>query len=341
MNFKSAGVLFMKNAGLFLVIDFLLIPTKEVRVRGVLSILILLAVVCYILSSRPCYVQAVNFWRTTAMSSILWVALLVPILDDESTGADLGFGAILGLGFGGMAVIFILYVLIHHFYRHNTPEEIEEALLQQREEEEANRRLEEERTEKIGLYLERQGYHDHQTPDSSYFHPYPQDSLTTGITTTDDTRPSSPAETTMTTVTATTTTNHSSFFPHFRLRGTQGSNPSVFGIGGVFPPRDGGDGSHGRESYGQGQGEGLLGSRIIQGAPLLSSSSLSRSRAREERAPEVAQGPMVQGSRTPPLTPNTRRSNVPHPLSNEEEEKEEEEIIREDGYPYPGKHRQG
>jgi hypothetical protein len=45
---------------MLLVIDFLLLPDDDTRLRGILSIIILLALVCYNIRMRPCYVRPVS-----------------------------------------------------------------------------------------------------------------------------------------------------------------------------------------------------------------------------------------------------------------------------------------
>ncbi|KAJ9081603.1 hypothetical protein DSO57_1012932 [Entomophthora muscae] len=104
IEFKSKGVAFMKNMSLLLTIDFSLTPIEYSRVKGILSVVILTAVVIYSLHSRPCYVSQINFWRTVGYCCILWSALPGAILDPSS----LKIVPIILLILGGWVVILLL-----------------------------------------------------------------------------------------------------------------------------------------------------------------------------------------------------------------------------------------
>jgi hypothetical protein len=132
ISFKSKGVAFFDNLGefkdreyffylhildLLLVIDFLLLPEQSTRVRGILSILILLTLVCYNIRTQPCYVRPVNYWRTASLCCILWTALVVPIVNDESLDVNMSKGGIIGLIIGGWIVISLFFVFVRYCYR--------------------------------------------------------------------------------------------------------------------------------------------------------------------------------------------------------------------------------
>ncbi|KAL1923472.1 uncharacterized protein VTP21DRAFT_8452 [Calcarisporiella thermophila] len=121
IEFKTMGVAFLKNMALMLMIDFLLIQHNQMqtRLRGVLSITILLTMVCYNIKVRPCYVDKVNFWRTFSYTCILWTSVFVAMLNDTggfvlSTGPFIVFGIIAG-GWGFVFVVFLTIYLLHPF----------------------------------------------------------------------------------------------------------------------------------------------------------------------------------------------------------------------------------
>ncbi|KAG0330587.1 hypothetical protein BG004_002075 [Podila humilis] len=79
--FRPNGVAVLKNLGLLLAVDFLLIqsPTQR-RFRGLVSISIMLAMACYTIRMKPCYWNKINYWRTFSFSCVLYASLLVALL---------------------------------------------------------------------------------------------------------------------------------------------------------------------------------------------------------------------------------------------------------------------
>ncbi|RKP05252.1 hypothetical protein THASP1DRAFT_32911, partial [Thamnocephalis sphaerospora] len=129
ISFKSSGVAFFDNLDLLLVIDFLLLPEGYTRLRGILSILILITLVCYNIRMQPCYVRPINYWRTTSLCCILWTALLVPILNDRNLDIHMSRGAIGGLIVGGWGVILVFFIFVRYCYRSEPYDPVEEAEL--------------------------------------------------------------------------------------------------------------------------------------------------------------------------------------------------------------------
>ncbi|KAF9187261.1 hypothetical protein BGZ51_001458 [Haplosporangium sp. Z 767] len=79
--FRPNGVAVLKNLGLLLAMDFLLIqsPTQR-RFRGLVSMAIMLAMACYTIRMKPCYWDKINYWRTFSFSCVLYASLLVALL---------------------------------------------------------------------------------------------------------------------------------------------------------------------------------------------------------------------------------------------------------------------
>ncbi|KAF9108339.1 hypothetical protein BGX29_001616 [Mortierella sp. GBA35] len=79
--FRPNGVAVLKNLGLLLAVDFLLIQSPaQRRFRGLVSIGIMLAMACYTIRMKPCYWNKVNYWRTFSFSYVLYGSLLVALL---------------------------------------------------------------------------------------------------------------------------------------------------------------------------------------------------------------------------------------------------------------------
>ncbi|KAG0307832.1 hypothetical protein BGZ98_009692 [Dissophora globulifera] len=79
--FRPNGVAVLKNLGLLLAVDYLLIqsPTQR-RFRGLVSMAIMLAMACYTIQMKPCYWNKINYWRTFSFSCVLYASLLVALL---------------------------------------------------------------------------------------------------------------------------------------------------------------------------------------------------------------------------------------------------------------------
>ncbi|KAF9117129.1 Vacuolar protein sorting-associated protein 20 [Mortierella sp. AM989] len=79
--FKPNGVAVLKNLGLLLAVDFLLIQSpSQRRFRGLVSMAIMLAMACYTIRMKPCYWNKINYWRTFSFSCVLYASLLVALL---------------------------------------------------------------------------------------------------------------------------------------------------------------------------------------------------------------------------------------------------------------------
>ncbi|KAF9155476.1 Vacuolar protein sorting-associated protein 20 [Linnemannia schmuckeri] len=79
--FRPNGVAVLKNLGLLLAVDFLLIQSPaQRRFRGLVSIGIMLAMACYTIRMKPCYWNKINYWRTFSFSCVLYASLLVTLL---------------------------------------------------------------------------------------------------------------------------------------------------------------------------------------------------------------------------------------------------------------------
>ncbi|KAG0044764.1 hypothetical protein BGZ83_009968 [Gryganskiella cystojenkinii] len=103
--FRPNGVAVLKNLGLLLAVDFLLIQSPaQRRFRGLVSIAIMLAMACYTIRMKPCYWNKINYWRTFSFSCVMYASLLVALLcpSPEPTGNH-GHG-LEGKGNGGGAL---------------------------------------------------------------------------------------------------------------------------------------------------------------------------------------------------------------------------------------------
>ncbi|KAF9324494.1 hypothetical protein BGZ91_002920 [Linnemannia elongata] len=79
--FRPNGVAVLKNLGLLLAVDFLLIQSPaQRRFRGLVSIGIMLTMACYTIRMKPCYWNKINYWRTFSFSCVLYASLLVALL---------------------------------------------------------------------------------------------------------------------------------------------------------------------------------------------------------------------------------------------------------------------
>ncbi|KAI7824622.1 hypothetical protein BC939DRAFT_137610 [Gamsiella multidivaricata] len=79
--FRPNGVAALKNLGLLLAVDFLLIQSpSQRRFRGLVSMAVMLAMACYTIRMKPCYWNKVNYWRTFSFSCVLYASLLVALL---------------------------------------------------------------------------------------------------------------------------------------------------------------------------------------------------------------------------------------------------------------------
>ncbi|KAJ2458091.1 hypothetical protein GGI02_006051, partial [Coemansia sp. RSA 2322] len=111
IHYKSQGVAFLKNASMLLSIDFLLVANSYRHIRSILSLIIVLSMVCFNISTQPCFVDQINYWRTYGLCSILWVALIVTMLTNESnTLTKIGPGGIAGTLSVGVVVLFVLFL---------------------------------------------------------------------------------------------------------------------------------------------------------------------------------------------------------------------------------------
>ncbi|KAJ1722831.1 hypothetical protein LPJ53_002800 [Coemansia erecta] len=118
IHYKSQGVAFLKNMSMLLSIDFLLVANSYSHIRSILSLIIVISMVCFNISSQPCFVVQINYWRSFGFCSILWVALIVTMLTNESdTLSDIGAGGIASALAVGVVVIFALFVIVRRINR--------------------------------------------------------------------------------------------------------------------------------------------------------------------------------------------------------------------------------
>ncbi|KAJ2339111.1 hypothetical protein GGH92_006867 [Coemansia sp. RSA 2673] len=98
---------------MLLSIDFLLVANSYRHIRSILSLVIVLSMVCFNISTQPCFVDQINYWRTYGLCCILWVSLIVAMLTNESsTLTKLSIGGIAGSLSVGVVVLFILFVIV-------------------------------------------------------------------------------------------------------------------------------------------------------------------------------------------------------------------------------------
>ncbi|KAJ2451997.1 hypothetical protein EV183_003238 [Coemansia sp. RSA 2336] len=129
IHYKSQGVAFLKNMSMLLSIDFLLVANSYRHIRSILSLVIVLSMVCFNISTQPCFVDQINYWRTFGFCCILWVALIVTMLTNETdTLENIGVGGIVGALAVGAVVLFVLFVVVRRV-RHNPDKSETKALV--------------------------------------------------------------------------------------------------------------------------------------------------------------------------------------------------------------------
>ncbi|KAJ2507053.1 hypothetical protein GGI11_006471 [Coemansia sp. RSA 2049] len=113
IHYKSQGVAFLKNMAMLLSIDFLLVADSYGHIRSILSLIIILAMVCFNINTQPCFVVKINYWRTLGFCCILWVALIVTMLTNEdSTLQSTNVGGIAGAMVAGIVVLLVLFIIV-------------------------------------------------------------------------------------------------------------------------------------------------------------------------------------------------------------------------------------
>ncbi|KAJ1812153.1 hypothetical protein LPJ75_003789 [Coemansia sp. RSA 2598] len=118
IHYKSQGVAFLKNMSMLLSIDFLLVANSYKHIRSILSLIIVLSMVCFNISTKPCFVSQINYWRSFGFCGILWVALVVTMLTNETdTFPRISPGGIASLLAVGVVVIFALFVAVKRLNR--------------------------------------------------------------------------------------------------------------------------------------------------------------------------------------------------------------------------------
>ncbi|KAJ2361134.1 hypothetical protein H4S01_005403 [Coemansia sp. RSA 2610] len=118
IHYKSQGVAFLKNMSMLLSIVFLLVANSYRHIRSILSLVIVGAMVCFNISTQPCFVEQINYWRTYGLCCILWVALIVTMLTNEtSTLSNTGIGGVASALAVGAAILLVLFVVIRCIYR--------------------------------------------------------------------------------------------------------------------------------------------------------------------------------------------------------------------------------
>ncbi|KAJ2677975.1 hypothetical protein GGI25_002765 [Coemansia spiralis] len=118
IHYKSQGVAFIKNMSMLLSIDFFLVANSYRHIRSILSLIIILSMVCFNINTQPCFVVKINYWRTFGLCCILWVALIVTMLTNETTTLqNISVGGIVGTILAGAAVLLVLFVIIRQINR--------------------------------------------------------------------------------------------------------------------------------------------------------------------------------------------------------------------------------
>ncbi|KAJ1647050.1 hypothetical protein J3B02_001028 [Coemansia erecta] len=118
IHYKSQGVAFLKNMSMLLSIDFLLVANSFKHIRSILSLIIVLSMVCFNISTQPCFVSQINYWRSFGFCGILWVALIVTMLTNETdTFPRISPGGIASLLAVGFVAIFALFVAVKRLNR--------------------------------------------------------------------------------------------------------------------------------------------------------------------------------------------------------------------------------
>ncbi|PIA17426.1 hypothetical protein COEREDRAFT_80438 [Coemansia reversa NRRL 1564] len=122
IHYKSQGVAFLKNMSMLLSIDFLLVSNAFRHIRSILSLVIVLSMVCFNINTQPCFVYQINYWRTYGFCCILWVALIVTMLTNETkTLSEVGIGGVAAALAVGAVIILVLFFAVR-FIRHKARE---------------------------------------------------------------------------------------------------------------------------------------------------------------------------------------------------------------------------
>ncbi|KAJ1729219.1 hypothetical protein LPJ61_003630 [Coemansia biformis] len=113
IHYKSQGVAFVKNMSMLLSIDFLLVENAYRHIRSILSLVIVLSMVCFNISTQPCFVDQINYWRSYGFCCVLWVALMVTMLTNETNTLDSAgvTGVVCALAVG-VVVLLVLFAAI-------------------------------------------------------------------------------------------------------------------------------------------------------------------------------------------------------------------------------------
>ncbi|KAJ2667084.1 hypothetical protein IWW42_005894 [Coemansia sp. RSA 1085] len=113
IHYKSQGVAFLKNMSMLLSIDFLLVANSYRHIRSILSLVIVLFMVCFNISTQPCFVDQINYWRTFGFCCILWVALIVTMLTNETGTLDsISVGGIASALAVGAVILLVLFMAV-------------------------------------------------------------------------------------------------------------------------------------------------------------------------------------------------------------------------------------
>ncbi|KAJ1932679.1 hypothetical protein FBU59_006288 [Linderina macrospora] len=130
IHFRSQGIAFLKNMSMLLSIDSLLVDNDHRHIRSIISVMIVVAMVCFNINTHPCFVEQINFWRSYSLCCILWVVLIVTMLTNENTILTRisvsGISAAIAVG---AVVLFILFIIIWYFRQRKREEEEEKRSL--------------------------------------------------------------------------------------------------------------------------------------------------------------------------------------------------------------------
>ncbi|KAJ2078505.1 hypothetical protein H4R24_004424 [Coemansia sp. RSA 988] len=118
IHYRSQGVAFLKNMSMLLSIDFLLVSNAFRHIRSILSLVIVLSMVCFNINTQPCFVDQINYWRTYGFCCILWVALIVTMLTNETkTLSEVGIGGVAAALAVGAVIILALFFAVRFIRR--------------------------------------------------------------------------------------------------------------------------------------------------------------------------------------------------------------------------------
>ncbi|KAI7833816.1 hypothetical protein BX661DRAFT_177601 [Kickxella alabastrina] len=90
-----------------------LVSNSYMHIRSIMSLIIVLSMVCFNISTQPCFVDQINYWRTYGLCSILWVGLIVTMLTNEDeTLNNISTGGIASTLAVGVVVLLVVFIIV-------------------------------------------------------------------------------------------------------------------------------------------------------------------------------------------------------------------------------------